>query len=159
VDERQHDPFPERDAETFGEMVDRAATRLGLNDYQLSFAVGLLPGKKGVSSRQIGRMRAGEQRNYPRPLVARLVQVFGWDTDPDMELKAWKAADRWPEGIEPGDITDLSERLTTRRMAASRVASQAEGARSAAPASSSSDPTTLMPSCAPAAGQPLDKAA
>jgi hypothetical protein len=133
VDERQHDPFPERDAETFGEMVDRAATRLGLNDYQLSFAVGLLPGKKGVSSRQIGRMRAGEQRNYPRPLVARLVQVFGWDADPDMELKAWKAADRWPPGLDP-DV--ISERLTARQAAATRAAQQSEGASFAATASS-----------------------
>ena len=126
MDERQHDPFPERDAETFGEMVDRAATRLGLNDYQLSFAVGLLPGKKGVSSRQIGRMRAGEQRNYPRPLVARLVQVFGWDADPDMELKAWKAADRWPPGLDP-DV--ISERRAARQLTAvGRTAKQAEGA-------------------------------
>jgi hypothetical protein len=133
VDERQRDPFPERTAETFAEMVDQAATRLGLNDYQLSFAIGLLPGKKGVSSRQIGRMRAGEQRNYPRPLVARLVQVFGWDTDPDMELKAWKAADRWPPGLDPDAI---SERRAARLVAATRAALPSEGASFAATASS-----------------------
>jgi len=154
----------ERQGETFAEMVDEAAIRLDYNDYQLAGAVGLLPGKKVVSSKQIARLRAGEMRNYPRPLVARLIEILGLDTDPEtglkdpeLELKAWKAADRWPPGLDPEDV--ISELRATRTKAASRVASQAEGAHVAAAASSSSDPTTLMPSYAPAAGQRLRKAA
>jgi hypothetical protein len=122
------------EAETFGEIVDKVATVLDLNDYQLSFAIGLLPGKKGISSRQIGRMRTGQQRNYDRALVARLIEVLGLNPDPDTELKVWRAADRWPPGMDPDEL--ISELTAARRTAAVRAAKPAEGASFAATASS-----------------------
>jgi len=62
---------------------------------------------------------------------------------------------------ESGGNRRRSERWATRAlMAASRVASHAEGASvAAAPAPSSSDPEDLMRACAPSAGQPLPEAA
>jgi hypothetical protein len=120
----------ERQGETFAEMVDEAAIRLDYNDYQLAGAVGLLPGKKVISSKQIGRLRAGQMRNYPRALVARLIEIL--ELDP---IRAWKAADRWPEGIEPGDLPDLSERAAARAEAARRAAFEGAAA-SASPLAS-----------------------
>lgn len=131
----------ERQGETFAEMVDRAAVRLDYNDYQLAGAVGLLPGKKVISSKQIGRLRAGQMRNYPRALVARLIEILELDPIP-----AWRAADRWPEGIEPEDLGEASERAAVRQlMAVGRAAPHPEGADVTAPSFSSDqgEPGTL----------------
>jgi len=61
--------------QTFAEMVDQAASVLGLNDYQLSAAIGLMPGNRVCSPKQVSRIRKGEQVNYRPELVERLVAV------------------------------------------------------------------------------------
>lgn len=126
---------------TFGELVEEGLDRKGWSDYQLSAAIGLLPGDKAFNPTQIGRLKRGERRTLSRPLVAKLIDLL--DLDP---IPAWHAAGLWPEGLEPEDVGDLSDRLATRRMtAAGRVASPVEGARSAAPSFSSDqgEPGTL----------------
>jgi hypothetical protein len=50
----------------FAELVDDAARGLGLNDYQLSAAIGLLEGNRVYSPKQVHRLRAGEVR-HPAP--------------------------------------------------------------------------------------------
>jgi hypothetical protein len=114
----------------FARLVDKAATDAGLNDYQLSAAIGLMqPGNRVFGPKQVGRLRRGEQRHYDRQLVARLIEVLP-ALDP---AEAWHAAGLWPPGLEPEDLPNLSERAATRRTtAASRVASHDEGAAAAA---------------------------
>jgi len=115
-------------ARTFGEMVDEGVRQKGWSDYQLSAAIGLLPGEKAFNATQVRRLRRGERRNVTHDLVAKLIALL--DLDP---AQAWHAAGLWPEGLDPEDLRDISELLATRRMtAAGRVASL-EGARSAAP--------------------------
>ena len=52
----------------FAELVDEAARGLGLNDYQLSAAIGLLSNKRVYHPKQVGRLRRGE---VPVPAHAR----------------------------------------------------------------------------------------
>lgn len=107
-------------ARTFGEMVDEGVRLKGWSDYQLSAAIGLLPGDKAFNPTQIGRLRRGERKNLSRPLVARLIDLLGLDPIP-----AWHAAGLWPEGLEPEDVVDLSERRAARMaVAGSRAAAQ-----------------------------------
>lgn len=80
---------------SFNEQVDAHATRLGLNDYKLSLAIGLLPGNTGFSPTQVGRLRKGKQRPTA-VLITRLVELFKLDDDDDDAL--WFAA-----GMIPGD--------------------------------------------------------
>jgi hypothetical protein len=87
---------------TFAEMVDSAAGAAGLNDYQLSAAIGLLPGHKVFSAKQIGRLRRGEQRTVPAAVLWRLVEVL--ELDP---VRAWKAA------LEAADL--LPPQLTAKQ--------------------------------------------
>jgi hypothetical protein len=62
---------------TFAELVDRAAEQAGLNDYQLSAAIGLLPpGRRVFCSKQVARLRRGEQRHVDPDLVTRLIEVL-----------------------------------------------------------------------------------
>jgi len=117
--------------DAFATLVDDAARAAGLNDYQLSALIGLMqPGNRVFGPKQVARLRRGRQRHYDGVLVRRLIEV--------LELKpteAW-AAVLEASGLEPPEDVqrDLWERAATRRMtAAGRVASQAEGARSAAP--------------------------
>jgi hypothetical protein len=111
----------------FARLVDKAATDAGLNDYQLSAAIGLMqPGNRVFGPKQVGRLRRGEQRHYDRQLVARLIEVLP-ALDP---AEAWHAAGLWPPGLEPEDLPNLSESRAARVEAARRVAS--EGAPAAA---------------------------
>jgi transcriptional regulator with XRE-family HTH domain len=87
---------------TFAELVDGAAEAKGLNDYQLSAAIGLMPGNKVCSPKQVGRIRNGEQVNYSRELVQRLIEVL--DLDP---VLAWELADKWPPGLTADDVHKL----------------------------------------------------
>lgn len=87
---------------TFAQMVDGAATSHKLNDYQLSAAIGLMPGNKVCSPKQVGRIRAGEQVNYSRDLVARLIVVL--ELDP---AEAWEAAGVWPPGLTAEQVRRL----------------------------------------------------
>jgi hypothetical protein len=110
-------------ARTFGELVDEGVRRKGWSDYQLSAAIGLLPGDKAFNATQVRRLRRGERRNLTRDLVAKLIDLL--DLDP---VEAWYAAGLWPEGVGPDDVRDISERLATRtKMAAGRVATQQRG--------------------------------
>jgi hypothetical protein len=90
------------DASTFAELVDGAAEGKGLNDYQLSAAIGLMPGNKVCSPKQVDRIRKGEQVNYSRDLVQRLIEVL--DLDP---VRAWELADKWPPGLTADDVHKL----------------------------------------------------
>jgi len=110
---------------TFGELVAEALDRKGWSDYQLTSAIGLLPGDKAFNPTQVRRLKRGERRNLSRPLVARLIELL--ELDP---ITAWHAAGLWPEGVDPQDVTDLSERRAARIKAANRAASL-EGARAA----------------------------
>ena len=91
---------------TFAQLVDEAARAAGLNDYQLSAAIGLLPGHKVFSAKQIGRLRRGEQRTVPAAVLWRLVEVL--DLDP---VRAWKAAleaaDMLPPQLTPEQFEEL----------------------------------------------------
>jgi hypothetical protein len=87
---------------TFADLVDQAATAMDLNDYQLSSAIGLMPGKKVCSPKQVGRIRRGQQVNYSRDLVRRLIEVL--DLDPEL---AWELADKWPPGLTASHVRDL----------------------------------------------------
>jgi len=77
---------------TFAELVDQAARTKGLNDYQLSAAIGLMPGNRVCSPKQVSRIRKGEQVHYNPDLVSRLVEVLDLDADPETEAAAWFAA-------------------------------------------------------------------
>ena len=89
-------------AGSFAEMVDVAATKEGLNDYQLSAAIGLMPGNKVCSPKQAARIRRGEQVNYSRDLVERLIVVL--DLDPE---DAWEKAGMWPTGLTADQVREL----------------------------------------------------
>jgi hypothetical protein len=66
--------------ETFADLIDRKAREAGLNDYQLSAAIGLLPDNKVFSPKQVNRVRMGDQRLIPAAVLWRLVEVL--DLDP-----------------------------------------------------------------------------
>jgi len=51
-------------------------------------------------------------------LVERLIEVLELDQDPAAQLRAWEAAGLWPPNLSAAEVDDLSERLTTRRLAA-----------------------------------------
>lgn len=87
---------------TFAELVDEAARSKDLNDYQLSAAIGLMPGNKVCSPKQVRRIRDGEQVNYARDLVERLIIVL--ELDP---VRAWELADKWPPGLTGEQVRDL----------------------------------------------------
>lgn len=87
---------------TFAELVDGAADAKGLNDYQLSAAIGLMPGNKVCSPKQVSRIRNGEQVNYSRDLVQRLVDVLNLDP-----IQAWELADKWPPGLTAEHLRKL----------------------------------------------------
>jgi transcriptional regulator with XRE-family HTH domain len=93
---------------TFAEMVDEAAKAADLNDYQLSAAIGLLPGHKVFSAKQIGRLRRGEQRTVPAAVLWRLVEVL--DLDP---VRAWKAALVAADMLPPQLTAEQFEELRT----------------------------------------------
>jgi transcriptional regulator with XRE-family HTH domain len=112
-------------ARTFGEMVDEGVRQKGWSDYQLSAAIGLLPGEKAFNATQVRRLRRGERRNVTHDLVAKLIELL--DLDP---AEAWHAAGLWPPGLEPEDLPNLSELAAARGKAAQRVAR--EGATAAA---------------------------
>jgi len=138
-------------ARTFGEMVDEGVRRKGWSDYQLSAAIGLLPGEKAFNATQVRRLRRGERRNVTHDLVAKLIELL--DLDPP---QAWHAAGLWPPGLEPEDIADLSERRAARLTAASRAASL-EGAAASASGSSLEQGTTsgLYLTISPASAEPV----
>src|SRR6266567_4511943 len=79
----------------FAELVDRAARDLGLNDYQLSAAIGLLPGNRVYSPKQTHRLRAGEVVHPPRDVVQKLIDVLDLP-----EEEAWHAAGLWPPDLD-----------------------------------------------------------
>jgi hypothetical protein len=84
--------------ETFADLIDRKARDAGLNDYQLSAAIGLLPDNKVFSPKQVNRVRMGEQRLIPAAVLWRLVEVL--DLDPALAWKkALEAIDFWPKNL------------------------------------------------------------
>jgi len=88
-----------------------------------------MPGNRVCSPKQVSRIRKGEQVNYRAELVQRLILVLKLDA-----AEAWAASGVLPPEMTAEDLRAIWERAATRRMtAASRVASQAEGARTAAP--------------------------
>jgi len=117
---------------TFAELVDNAAQAKDLNDYQLSAAIGLMPGNKVCSPKQVSRIRNGEQVNYSRDLVQRLIEVL--DLDP---AEAWELADKWPPGLTGEHLRDLG--LFGRRRRSDR---QLEAVATPPPAASSDQART-----------------
>lgn len=92
----------------FAELVDGAAQHLGLNDYQLSAAIGLLEGNRVYSPKQVHRLRAGEVRHPDPELVERLVIVLHLDPN-----EAFAAARVLPHGFEPEHFRRLEFFATT----------------------------------------------
>jgi transcriptional regulator with XRE-family HTH domain len=124
---------------TFAEMVDQAAGELGLNDYQLSAAIGLMPGNRVCSPKQVSRIRKGEQVNYRPELVERLVAVLKLDA-----AEAWAASGVLPPEVTAEDLRAIWERRATRQLTAvGRAAQPSEGADlTADPLSSQQDIST-----------------
>lgn len=80
---------------TFGELVEEASRQKGWSDYQLSAAIGLLPGSRVFNPTQIRRLRRGERQNLSRELVERLIEVLDLPED-----EAWHAAGLWPPDLD-----------------------------------------------------------
>lgn len=78
-----------------GELVDEAARDLGLNDYQLSAAIGLLEGNRVYSPKQVGRLRRGQVKHPAPEVVERLVVVLRLDA-----AEAFAAARVLPAGVD-----------------------------------------------------------
>lgn len=95
---------------TFAELVDDAAKAKGLNDYQLSAAIGLMPGNRVCSPKQVDRIRKGQQVHYNRDLVQRLIDVL--ELDP---YRAWELAGLWPPGLTGEHLRELGLFGTSRR--------------------------------------------
>lgn len=104
-------------AREFGQIVSDRMDELDWSQNKVARRFGELPDGRGLDSTQVRLIKEG-QRRLDHALVERLIQVLGLDEDPAVELKAWEAAGLWPPGYSIGDVSDLSERLTTRRMAA-----------------------------------------
>jgi hypothetical protein len=86
----------------FAALVDGAARDLGLNDYQLSAAIGLLKGNRVYSPKQVHRLRAGEVVNPGPELVERLVTVLHLDPS-----EAFAAARVLPHGFKADHFRKL----------------------------------------------------
>jgi hypothetical protein len=99
----------------FAALVDGAARDLGLNDYQLSAAIGLLKGNRVYSPKQVHRLRAGEVVNPGPELVERLVTVLHLDPN-----EAFAAARVLPHGFKPDHFRRLEFFATTGAMKHSR---------------------------------------
>lgn len=82
-------------SKTFGELVEWGSRRKGWSDYQLSAAIGLLPGDRPFNPTQIRRLRTGERQHLSRELVERLIEVLGLDPE-----EAWHAAGLWPPDLD-----------------------------------------------------------
>ena len=135
--------------QTFAEMVDQAASVLGLNDYQLSAAIGLMPGNRVCSPKQVSRIRKGEQVNYRPELVERLVAVLKLDA-----AEAWAASGVLPPEMTAEDLRAIWERRANRALTAvGRVAQPSEGESFAAAASSTDQGGSKKPASRKFAGQ------
>lgn len=129
---------------------------------------------KALGRTKLDRLETG-QRNVSPEIAWRLVELFeeldAWAllaaaraVDPDAseeyrQATLQEAERRRAVYRESGGNRRRSERWATRALVAANRVALREGASSAAAASSSSDPKTLMPSCAPPAGQTLRKVA
>jgi hypothetical protein len=91
-------------ATSFAELVNHAMEREGLtSDYQLSSAIGLLPGKKPFNARQVNRLREGKRKSLPPVLVARIIEVLHFT--PEEAEQAWDFALK-ERGLSRDDLTD-----------------------------------------------------
>ncbi len=102
----------------FAALVDGAARDLGLNDYQLSAAIGLLAGNRVYSPKQVHRLRAGEVRHPDPELVKRLIHVLRLPSDetyhaagiwpPDLDLESYRRyrqlVTSTPRAVSPGTV-------------------------------------------------------
>ncbi len=79
----------------FAQLIDDAARAAGLNDYQLSAAIGLLSGNRVYSPKQVSRLRRGQVRHPDREVVQRLIELL-----PIPEDQAWYAAGIWPPDLD-----------------------------------------------------------
>ncbi len=87
----------------FAALVDGAARDLGLNDYQLSAAIGLLAGNRVYSPKQVGRLRRGEVRHPDPEIVERLVTILRLDPN-----EAFAAARVLPHGFDAEHFRKLA---------------------------------------------------
>jgi len=87
----------------FAEMVDGAAQRLGLNDYQLSAAIGLLEGNRVYHPKQVHRLRTGQVRHPDPEVVERLVTILRLDPN-----EAFAAARVLPHGFDAEHFRKLA---------------------------------------------------
>jgi hypothetical protein len=84
---------------TIARLIDDAAQAAGLNDYQLSAAIGLLPGNRVISPKQVRRMRDGEQKHFDLVLLRRLAEVLPTLDEDEAWLAALDSAGLRPEGL------------------------------------------------------------
>lgn len=142
--------------EEFGRLVDRKRKERSLSQGRLAVRIGELSGGRYLDPTGVRNLIQG-RREIDEELFERVIAVLEIDRDEAHAALGW-----WPEGVTVEEIKELrrdSELRAARLMVATRAAQRAEGASSAATLSPLSDPNDLMPSCAPSAGQPLDKAA
>jgi hypothetical protein len=139
---------------TFAELVDRKATEGGLNDYQLSALIGLLPGRRVFHPKSVQRLRAGERAHLSRELVERIIVAL--DMTEEEADAAWALAGLTPPGTEAEDIAVIRERIVARRRRrGDRELPTQQSAASLQPASQyfTATPVALKRSCASAAGR------
>ena len=86
----------------FAELIDEAARDLGLNDYQLSAAIGLLSGNRVYHPKQVHRLRNNEVRHPDPELVERLIVVLHLDA-----AEAFAAARVLPAGVDAAALRKL----------------------------------------------------
>lgn len=99
--------------ETFGQWVDRKATKFDLNDYQLHTAVGLYgPERRVFHQKSATRLRRGGQVNLNSYLVARLIELLA-ESGKEAE-RAWELSGVLPPGATREDIRDLLAKIAQR---------------------------------------------
>jgi hypothetical protein len=132
--------------ETFGQWVDRKATQLDLNDYELHTAVGLYgPARKVFHQKSATRLRHGGQVNLNPYLVARLIELLA-ESEEEAE-RAWELSGVLPPGATREDIHEMLGKIARRRRRSDRQISD-QGGADLRPASFGA-PSALKRSCAP----------
>jgi transcriptional regulator with XRE-family HTH domain len=146
--------MPGVDRAAFGRLVKRKRQEQGLSLGRLAIRIGELSDGTYLDARAAQNIEEAKRAIEDDPeLYERVVTVLGIDRD-EAHAALWPL----PEGITLEDIRELrrdSERLTTRRMAASRVGSH-EGASHAA---TDRSPTDLQGEEKRASPQPAGVAA
>jgi hypothetical protein len=97
----------------FGQLISDRMGELELSQNRLASRIGELPDGRIFDATQVRMLREGRRR-LDHMLVGRLIEVLGWDQDPEDEAKAWLAAGLAPEGATLEDYRDIVSRRRRR---------------------------------------------